>query len=114
MGSLNGYSRRWGGHGKYLHESDRWAPRQLPDDVRNGHGSDGRRRSSRPLTPPVMEVAGVTATSSMIANSVTAVMFTGTNGATGNIDLDDRATLATPQTQVEVGSLSNDGEPRCS
>ena len=38
---------------------------------------------------------------------MTAVTFTGANGATGNIDLDDRATLATPQTQVAVGSLSH-------
>ena len=59
------------------------------------------------VIPAVVGVAPVRPTSNMIANSVTAVTFTGANGATGDIDLDDRATLATPQTQVAVGSLSH-------
>ena len=55
----------------------------------------------------VAEVVYVRGTSGMIANSVQAVKFTGTNGGTGNIDLDDRAKLAAPATQVAVGSISH-------
>ncbi len=52
-------------------------------------------------------IPAVRGTSGMIASSKKAVTFMGANGDTGNIDLENRAKLAAPQTQVAVGSISS-------
>ena len=57
-------------------------------------------------TPPINAVVGVIGTSNMVATSASAVTFTPANGGTGNIDLDNRATLAAGATQVAVGGVS--------